>query len=169
VVSVVDRTWAVGASARPLNLRRAHRACVSVRHHAPLMPGASRAGVCARAQQFVRGIKARVRSRRWIPHLPRRSRSPGSHRTPPCVGTIRSRDVVAIIRRRASSLTPDHPASSTPEPPHGSTSPSPTTSSPSLQARTAENRLRRPQIHRAAVLHRRSILRPLGRLKWDPR
>jgi hypothetical protein len=75
-------------------------------------------------------IKVRVRSRHWIPRLPRRSRSPARHRTTSCIGTITSRDVVAIIRRRASSLTPHHPASGTPEPPHSSTSPSSITSSP---------------------------------------
>jgi hypothetical protein len=38
-----------------------------------------------------------------------------------------------------------------------------------LWARTPEKRMRRPQIHRVAVLHCRSILRPPDYLKWDPR
>jgi hypothetical protein len=130
---------------------------VSARRHAPRT-----ARLHARAMHAA-GHLAGLWQTRPSPYLP------GSHRTPSCVGTIRSRDVVAIVRHRASSLTPHHPASSTPEPPHGSTSPSPATSSPPLQPVTAEKRLRRPQIHRAAVLHRRSILRPPDCLKWDPR
>jgi hypothetical protein len=75
-----------------------------------------------------------------------------------------------LMRRRgAPPSSCHHRLRILPEPPHGSTPPSTSTRSYPLRARTPEQRLRRPQICRAAVLYRRSILRPPDRLKWDPR
>jgi hypothetical protein len=87
-----------------------------------------------------------------LPHLQRNE--PSSHGRHLC-----SADAIAGCRGAPPSACHHRPKTS-PEPPHCSTSPSPATGSPPLRARTTEKRLRRPQIHRAAVLHRRSILQP---------
>jgi hypothetical protein len=149
-------------------LRTTHRPCTASRRETR-RPDATRRTVsvptAARARSRPAGRPCRRQmlaiSSFSLPHLQRNEASR-------MVRHLCSADAIAGCRGAPPSACHHRPRTS-PEPPHCSTSPSPATSSPPLRARTVEKRLRRPQIHRAAVLHRRSILQPPDCLKWDPR
>jgi hypothetical protein len=169
VVSVVDRTWAVGASARPLlNLCRAHRACVSIRHHAPRTPGATHSCVCARL-----AVRAHDKGESEKPAL---DSSPSSSFS---LARSSPHDVMHWHdhkqRRRRHNPPPSFlPHSSPPSLRHTRAAPQlhftiPDHQLASTQARTPEQKPPRLWIRAAAVLPRRHLLRSLQPSEWNPR